>query len=332
MTSQATKDSKLWSHFFPTRLKIQEQQTTPFQAGHIRWNLIQICLISYLLKLQPYHHKFFSFDFFGMKKCSPPKKVQWTVWTGGGRGEISWITNWHQLLLNGPHFVVYFFARFSEKPKLRAQTLYHAQIMADCKAMISKAAALPFWTDIQKFQIFPKLNLDEFYWALMIIKWPVTAIPVGEKALPKCYCGEVFNHLVKWKMSKADFNTATKLISVLVFLSNFPRTIKCAVWVKPHHVAATTAQTALDTYLKWLDRKGHFCKTSRILPNTGWGKSVALMMCQLKPESLYFLGQYIGQLVYQQMFHLFPSQSDGHQCCDSNPDKSLHHLATLQLV
>lgn len=144
----------------------------------------------------------------------------------------------------------------------------------------------------------------------MIIKWPVTAIPVGEKALPKCYCGEVFNHLVKWKMSKADFNTATKLISVLVFLSNFPRTIKCAVWVKPHHVAATTAQTALDTYLKWLDRKGHFCKTSRILPNTGWGKSVALMMCQLKPESLYFLGQYIGQLVYQQMFHLFPSQSD----------------------
>ena len=147
--------------------------------------------------------------------------------------------------------------------------------MADCKAMISKAAARPFWTDIQKFQIFPKLNLDEFYWALMIIKWPVTAIPVGEKALPKCYCGEVFNHLVKWKMSKADFNTATKLISVLVFLSNFPRTIKCAVWVKPHHVAATTAQTALDTYLKWLDRKGHFCKTSRILPNTGWGKSVA---------------------------------------------------------
>lgn len=118
MTSQATKDSKLWSHFFPTRLKIQEQQTTPFQAGHIRWNLIQICLISYLLKLQPYHHKFFSFDFFGMKKCSPPKKVQWTVWTGGGRGEISWITNWHQLLLNGPHFVVYFLLGSPRSPSL----------------------------------------------------------------------------------------------------------------------------------------------------------------------------------------------------------------------
>ena len=56
----------------------------------------------------------------------------------------------------------------------------------------------------------------------MIIKWPVTgAIPVGEKALPKCYCGEVFNHLVKWKMSKADFNTSKNLLALLVFLSNF---------------------------------------------------------------------------------------------------------------
>ena len=54
------------------------------------------------------------------------------------------------------------------------------------------------------------------------------------------------------------------------------------------------------------------------------------MMCQLKPESLYFLGQYIGQLVYQQMFHLFKATAIN--AGDSNPDKSLHHLATLQLV
>ena len=49
------------------------------------------------------------------RNVTPQKGSMNGIWTGGGKGEISWITNWHQLLLNGPHFVVYFFARFSKK-------------------------------------------------------------------------------------------------------------------------------------------------------------------------------------------------------------------------
>ena len=46
-----------------------------------------------------------------LRRNPPPQKVQWTVRTGGGgEGKISWITNWHQLLLNGPHLL---FAEFS---------------------------------------------------------------------------------------------------------------------------------------------------------------------------------------------------------------------------